>query len=144
MPRSNLSYKYGVPQPLLISTKSFKNSPCQESMDLNTCGVAVSRCCTSACPSLQFEKFKMSFSQCFVTAMVVLGTAVDFTSAGLALASGSGDLLSKRAALVEGWALVEDTCPVGTGLCGARSCCPTGSYCDTTDSANSNFCCPTR
>lgn len=45
--------------------------------------------------------------------------------------------------LVQGWALTETVCPQGTGVCGRASCCPVDSFCDTTDSSNSNFCCPT-
>jgi len=43
---------------------------------------------------------------------------------------------------VQGWALVEDTCPDGTTGCGQRTCCPTGSTCDTS-LHGSNVCCPT-
>ena len=36
-------------------------------------------------------------------------------------------------------------CPQGLGDCGARLCCPLGSYCDTgPNSIYSNMCCPTR
>jgi hypothetical protein len=58
---------------------------------------------------------------------------------------GSVQDLVKRDDIVQGWALVEDNCPQGTGGCGARSCCPLGSYCDTgPNNLNSNTCCPTR
>jgi hypothetical protein len=65
---------------------------------------------------------------------------------GLAAAGflvGSERDLLKRDSIVQGWALVEDSCPQGTGGCGARSCCPLGSYCDTSDTKYSNICCPT-
>ncbi|KAF2667775.1 hypothetical protein BT63DRAFT_426624 [Microthyrium microscopicum] len=52
--------------------------------------------------------------------------------------------LQKRQLPVQGWALVEDACPSGTGTCGLRSCCPVGSFCDTDSFTNSNVCCPTR
>jgi hypothetical protein len=55
----------------------------------------------------------------------------------------SSFLTARDPVIVQGWALVEDNCPSGTDLCGVRSCCPFGSYCDTLSSPNSNFCCAT-
>jgi hypothetical protein len=43
--------------------------------------------------------------------------------------------------IIQGWALIEDNCPADTISCGARTCCPTGSGCDTSLSG-SNVCCP--
>ena len=73
---------------------------------------------------------------------ILLSLLCCFAIAELALV-GSGQDLLKRDSIVQGWALVEDDCPQGTGVCGARSCCPLGSWCDTTSSEWSNMCCPT-
>ncbi len=57
--------------------------------------------------------------------------------------AGSVADLGKRQNVVQGWALVEQPCPQGTGTCERASCCPLNSYCDLTDFSTSNVCCPT-
>jgi hypothetical protein len=76
---------------------------------------------------------------------LVLSTLAPLTLAtGLSLVGSEADVYKRQSNVVQGWALVEDQCPQGTGTCGKRSCCPVGSYCDTTSFTNSNVCCPTR
>ncbi|KAF2093734.1 hypothetical protein NA57DRAFT_61437 [Rhizodiscina lignyota] len=57
--------------------------------------------------------------------------------------AGSASDLVRRQNIAQGWALVEQPCPQGTGDCGRASCCPLDSYCDLTDFSDSNVCCPT-
>ncbi|KUJ07025.1 uncharacterized protein LY89DRAFT_743352 [Mollisia scopiformis] len=66
------------------------------------------------------------------------------TTASYLVTSPNAPLSKRDDSAVQGWALVEDECPSGTGTCGARSCCPLDSWCDTSETEYSNICCPTR
>jgi hypothetical protein len=76
-------------------------------------------------------------------ALLLLLQVIYSTCAGLRLVTSPGHTVVKRQETVQGWALVEDNCPDGLGVCGKRSCCPYGSYCDDEENTNSNLCCPT-
>jgi hypothetical protein len=78
-----------------------------------------------------------TISTLFVAALTGLSTGEPYLV-------GLTQSFTGRDEIVQGWALVENLCPDGTGTCGRRSCCPIGSYCDTTEATNSNLCCPTR
>jgi hypothetical protein len=78
------------------------------------------------------------------TIITLFVTALASVSNGEPYLVGSGMGITKRDEIVQGWALVEQLCPDGTGRCGEETCCPDGSYCDANENTYSNLCCPTR
>lgn len=80
----------------------------------------------------------------YVTIATLLLAALTGPTAGEPYLVGLPQDVTPRDEIVQGWALVENLCPDGTGTCGKRSCCPIGSYCDDNEATNSNLCCPTR